>query len=126
YAFHRWTSTPAGRLSFDSFKLRLPVVGKTLRLVAVGRFARALGTLSKSGIQIIEALRVLRDTLGNEAMGQAIDQVRTGVTQGQPIAEPLRDSGRFPPMFIQVVSLGEKTGRLDQLLLRAADSFDKD
>lgn len=126
WGFRRWTATAEGRLTFDSWKLRVPILGKTLRLIAVGRFARALGTLSKSGIQIVEALVVLRDTLGNEAMGQAIDRVQAGVTQGQPIAEPLRESGQFPPMFIQVVSLGEKTGRLDQLLLRAADSFDKD
>jgi type II secretory pathway component PulF len=123
---HRWVNTPAGRLTFDGWKLRVPVLGPALRRIALARFARALGTLSKSGIQIVEALHVLRDTLGNEAMGQCVDAVRQGVTQGQAIAEPLRRSGHFPPVFIQVVALGERTGRLDELLLRAADAFDRE
>jgi type II secretory pathway component PulF len=126
WAFRRWVSKPAGRLAFDRFKLRVPVLGPTLRTIAVARFARALGTLSQSGIQILEALTVLRDTLGNEAMAQRVDEVRQAITQGQSIAEPLREAQIFPPLFIQVVALGERTGKLDEMLLRAADSYDKD
>lgn len=125
WGFRSWTAGAEGRFTFDALKLRVPLLGRTLRHIAVARFARALGTLTKSGIQIVEALGVLRDTLGNEAMGRTIDDVRAAVVQGRPIAEPLEQSEQFPPMFIQVVSLGERTGRLDQLLLHAADSFDK-
>ena len=124
--FRAWVGTPAGRLAFDRFKLRLPILGPTLLKIAVGRFARALGTLSRSGIEIIEALHVLRDTLGNEALGQAVDDVRAAITGGQPIATPLSQTGLFPPMFIQIVDLGERTGRLDELLLRSADAYDKE
>src|SRR5690606_4399991 len=80
----------------------------------------------RSGIQIVEALRVLRDTLGNEPLGQTVDDVQKRVTQGQPVAEALADTRQFPALFVQVVSLGAKTGRLDELLLRAADSLEKD
>jgi type II secretory pathway component PulF len=126
WTFTRWLATPGGRLKFDTLKLRTPLLGPTLRKIAVGRFARTLGTLSRCGIQILEALHVLRDTLGNEALARTIDEVRRAITQGQSIAEPLRQTGQFPPLFIQVIALGERTGRLDELLLRAADSYEKE
>ena len=124
--FRAWVGMPTGRLAFDRFKLRIPILGPTLLKVAVARFARALGTLSRSGIEIIEALQVLRDTLGNEALAQAVDEVRSAITEGQSIAAPLGQTGMFPPMFIQIVDLGERTGRLDELLLRCADAYDKE
>lgn len=124
--FARWVRQPAGRLAFDRFKLRLPVVGQAVRRVAVARFARTLGTLSRSGIQILEALRVMRDTLGNEALARQVDRVAAEITQGQSIAEPLRQTGQFPPLLIQVIALGEKTGRLDELLLKTADAYEKE
>jgi type II secretory pathway component PulF len=126
WGFRRWLASPDGRLKFDTFRLRLPVVGDALRRIAVARFARTLGTLSKSGIQILEALHVLRDTLGNEALARKIDHVATSITQGQSIAEPLRETGEFPPLLIQVIALGERTGRLDELLLRAAMTYEKE
>lgn len=126
WGLRHWLNTPAGRLTWDTWKLKVPLLGPTLRQVAVARFARALGTLSRSGIQIVEALRVLRNTLGNELLGQTVDDVQKRVTQGQPVAEALADTRQFPALFVQVVSLGEKTGRLDELLLRAADSLEKD
>ena len=126
WAFRLWVSRPAGRLAFDSFKLRIPVLGSAIRRIAVARFARTLGTLSKSGIQILEALHVLRDTLGNEALARKVDEVAGHITQGQSIAEPLRRTGEFPPLLIQVIAMGEKTGRLDELLLQTADAYEKD
>ena len=126
WGFRRWLATPDGRLAFDAFKLRIPVLGQTLRKAAVARFARTLGTLSRSGIEILESLRVLRDTLGNEALAREVDGVAAAITQGQPIAEPLGATGQFPAMFIQVTALGERTGRLDEMLLRAADAYDRE
>ena len=126
WAFRLWLAKPEGRLAFDSFKLRIPVLGTALRQIAVARFARTLGTLSKSGIQILDALRVLRDTLGNEALARKIDQAAAGITQGQSIAEPLAQTGEFPPLLIQVIAMGEQTGKLDQLLLQTADAYEKE
>ncbi|HET6426875.1 MAG TPA: type II secretion system F family protein [Phycisphaerae bacterium] len=124
--FRAWLRRPAGRLAFDRFKLRIPVLGTALRRVAVGRFARTLGTLSASGILILEALDVLRDTLGNEALAQKIDEVAAEIVQGQSIADPLRRTGQFPPLLIQVIAMGERTGRLDELLLQTAQSYEKE
>ncbi|MCJ7543093.1 MAG: type II secretion system F family protein [Phycisphaerae bacterium] len=125
-AFRWWVSRPSGRFAFDRFLLRIPVVGTALRRVAVARFARTLGTLSKSGIGILESLRVLRDTLGNEALARQIDTVAAGITQGRSIAEPLRQTGQFPPLLIQVIAMGERTGRLDEMLLQTAEAYERE
>ena len=126
WAFRAWLAGSHGRLSFDRFKLRIPVLGTAIRRIAVARFARTLGTLSKSGIQILDALRILRDTLGNESLAREIDQAAADIRQGGSIAEPLRQTGQFPPLLIQVIAMGEKTGRLDELLLQTADAYEKD
>jgi type II secretory pathway component PulF len=126
WLFRSWARRPAGRLALDGFKLRVPVLGTAIRRVAVARFARTLGTLSQSGIQILEALRVLRDTLGNEALARHVDEVAGRITQGQSIAEPLRRTGQFPALLTQVIALGEKTGKLDEMLLKTADVYEKE
>ncbi|MEX0887459.1 MAG: type II secretion system F family protein [Phycisphaeraceae bacterium] len=126
YWFRQWIATPDGRLAWDGFKLRVPILGETLRKIAVGRFARTLATLTGSGIQILEALHVLRDTLGNEAMARTVDDVRAAISQGESIAEPLRKTGQFPALFIQVIALGEQTGKMDELLLRAANAYERE
>ena len=126
YAFLRWKRTDKGRLKWDTFMLKLPVLGSVLRTIAVGRFARTLGALTKSGITILHALSVVRDTLGNELLGREIDEVASRVKMGQSLAEPLSESGCFPPLLVQIVSVGEQTGKLDELLLNAADTFDEE
>ena len=126
YGFIRWKNSIQGRLQWDTFKLKLPVLGSVLRTIAVGRFARTLGALTKSGITILHALSVVRDTLGNELLGGEIDEVASKVKMGQSLAEPLSESGRFPPLLVQIVSVGEQTGKLDELLLNAADTFDEE
>jgi type II secretory pathway component PulF len=123
--FRRWTKG-AGRLQWDAFKLKIPILGPVLRTIAVGRFARTLGALTKSGVTILEALAVVRDTLGNELLGREIDEVAEKVKRGEPVAKPLDESGYFPPLLVQIVSIGEQTGKLDELLLNAADTFDGD
>jgi type II secretory pathway component PulF len=124
YAFNRWKETQPGRVAWDGFKLKIPMVGKVLRTLAVGRFARTLGSLCKCGITILEGLSVVRDTLGNEVLGQQIDKVAAEVKGGRSVAEPLGQSGMFDKLLVQIVALGEQTGRLDELLLQAADTFD--
>lgn len=123
YYFQRWRKSQ-GRIKWDTFKLRVPFFGSVLRTIAVGRFARTLGALTKGGVTILEALGVVRDTLGNELLGGEIDTVADKVKRGEPVADPLRESGYFPPLLVQIVSIGEQTGRLDELLLNAADTFD--
>ncbi|HEX42405.1 MAG TPA: type II secretion system F family protein [Phycisphaerales bacterium] len=119
----RWTRRD-GQLSWDTFKLRIPIMGSVLRTIAVGRFARTLGSLTKGGVTILEALKVVRGTLGNELLGRAIDEVAEKVKRGESVAEPLGESGYFPPLLVQIVSIGEETGKLDEMLLNAAETFD--
>ncbi|MFH1716747.1 MAG: type II secretion system F family protein [Planctomycetota bacterium] len=123
YYFRRWTKT-VGRLKYDSFKLKVPVLGSVLRTISVGRFARTLGALTMGGVTILEAMGVVRDTLGNEFLGREIDSVAEQVKRGESLAAPLGQSGYFPPLLVQIVSVGEETGKLDELLLNAADTFD--
>jgi type II secretory pathway component PulF len=125
FYLRKWTKT-AGRLQYDTFKLRIPILGSVLRTISVGRFARTLGALTMGGVTILEALKVVRDTLGNELLGSEIDVVADKVKRGEPLAEPLEASGYFPPLLVQIVAVGEQTGKLDELLLNAADTFDAD
>ncbi len=125
YRLIKWTRT-TGRLQYDMFKLRIPILGSVLRTIAVGRFARTLGALTMGGVTILEALGVVRDTLGNELLGREIDTVAEKVKRGEPLADPLGESGYFPPLLVQIVAVGEQTGKLDELLLNAADTFDSE
>jgi len=120
-----WVSNAENRLWFDRFKLRIPLLGKLLRDVAVARFTRTLGTLTTAGLPILEGLRITRDTLGNAALADAVDAVQDQVSSGKPIADPLEESGLFPPLLVQVVNLGERSGKLEEMLLHSATAFDR-
>ena len=123
--FRTWIRRPANRMVVDIWLLRVPLLGTLLRDVAVARFTRTLGTLVSAGIPILSALRVVRDTLGNAAMMSAIDQVQERVTTGTSLADPLERSGFFPPLLVQIVAIGEKSGRLESMLMHAASAFDR-
>ena len=125
-ALWRWFKTPGGTLWLDTVKLKVPLIGPATRRVAVSRFARTLGTLSAAGVRITEALPIVRDTLGNEALAQHVDHAAHEIARGAGIAQELKASGQFPPMLIQVIAMGEKTGRLDELLMQTATSYDKE
>ena len=125
-ALWRWFRTPGGTLWLDTLKLKLPLIGPATRRVAVSRFARTLGTLSSAGVRITEALPIVRDTLGNELLARNIDHAAHEIARGAGIADELKASGQFPPMLIQVIAMGEKTGRLDELLMQTATSYDKE
>jgi type II secretory pathway component PulF len=120
-----WSRIPANRLLIDRTLLNTPVLGRLLRDIAVARFTRTLGTLTTSGMPILEALRITRNTLANQALMSAIDEVSDQVTSGKALADPLERSGLFPPLLVQVVNLGERSGRLETMLLHAANSFDR-
>jgi type IV pilus assembly protein PilC len=115
----------AFRYKTDQIALQLPIFGNIIKKVAVARFTRTLGTLVSAGIPILSALKIVRDTLGNAALTRAVDQVSDKVTTGQSLADPLERSGHFPPLLIQIVNIGERSGRLEQMLLHAAGSFDR-
>ena len=125
YAWNSWVAHEENRVRFDRFKLRIPILGRLNRDVAVARFTRTLGTLTTAGLPLLESLRITRDTLGNTAMMNAIDDVEHQVSEGKPLADPLERSGLFPPLLVQVVNLGERSGKLENMLLHAATAFDR-
>lgn len=123
-AVHKWYRTPEGRMAADRRLIRMPLIGRLLRDVAVARFTRTLGTLIAAGIPVVPALRITKGTLGNVAMEAVIDDVIEQVSAGKTIADPMEQSGYFPPMLVQIVNLGERSGRLEQLLGQAASAFE--
>lgn len=123
--FRKWKQNEQGLLRWDSFVLRFPVLGGVIRSISVGRFARTLGALTKGGIGILESLAVVRDTLNNEKLGRSIDGVAEKVRAGDSLAQSLNEAGLFPSLLVQIVSVGEHTGKLDEMLLSAADTFDE-
>ncbi|MGE3107596.1 MAG: type II secretion system F family protein [Phycisphaerales bacterium] len=117
-------AAPGPRLSIDRFLLKVPVLGRLLRDVAVARFTRTLGTLVSAGIPALSALRLTKNTLGNVAMEREIDYVCDEVSHGKTIADPMERSGYFPPLLVQIVGVGERSGRLPQMLNQAASAFE--
>jgi len=116
--------TRGGRFVIDSFKLRMPLFGNLNRKTAISRFARTLGTLVTSGVPILQALNITRETAGNSSIAQAISQVHDSVKEGESIVQPLEASRVFPPMVISMVDVGEETGKLPEMLLKIADVYD--
>jgi type II secretory pathway component PulF len=124
-AWKSWIANPENRFKFDLAKLHIPLLGKLLRDVAVARFTRTLGTLTSAGLPILDGLKITRDTLGNTALATAVDAVQEQVSSGKPLADPLEKSGLFPPLLVQVVNLGERSGKLEEMLLHSASAFDR-
>ncbi|MFH1097715.1 MAG: type II secretion system F family protein [Candidatus Desantisbacteria bacterium] len=120
------TKTEKGRLLFDSLLLKIPVFGSLFRKIAVTRFARTLGTLVRSGVSILEALEIVAKTSGNKIVELAVMGARSSIREGERITDPLRECGVFPPMVIQMVSVGEETGALDTMLMKIADYYDRE
>lgn len=121
-----YVRTPAGRLRWDQIKLRIVLLGDLTRKVAVARFARTLGTLLRSGVPMLQALDIVREVSGNLVLAQAIDEVKVAVRGGSGVAAPLNHSGVFPPLALQMISVGEETGKLDEMLVQVAEYFDKE
>jgi type IV pilus assembly protein PilC len=116
--------TRRGRLLIDNLKLRLPLFGNLNRKTAISRFARTLGTLVTSGVPILQALNITRETAGNAAIARAIGHVHDSVKEGESIVQPLEASKMFPPMVVSMVDVGEETGKLPEMLLKIADVYD--
>lgn len=115
---------PAGRRALDAFTLKSPVFGDLARKSAIARFTRTLGTLVTSGVPILQALNITRDTAGNMVVSQAIEKVHDSVKEGESIVAPLEESGVFPPMVISMIEVGEETGQLPEMLAKIADTYE--
>ena len=118
--------TKIGRRIFDKLKLKVPILGPVISKVAISRFSRTLGTLVSSGVPILQALTIVKETAGNVIVGNAVAAVHESVKEGETITAPLEASNVFPPMVISMVDVGEQTGALPEMLMKIADNYDEE
>ena len=118
--------TKLGRYFWDKLKLKMPVMGPVISRVAIARFTRTLGTLVSSGVPILQALMIVKETAGNVIISNAIAGVHESVKEGETITAPLESSGVFPPMVVSMVDVGEQTGALPEMLLKISDNYDEE
>ena len=126
YAFRRWKSTDAGRLTFDRLKLRMPIFGTLFHKAALSRFSRTLSVLNRSGVPILQALDIVADTVNNAVIAHAVKDVQDSVKEGESLATPLGRHDIFPAMVVQMIAVGEETGALDTMLEKIADFYDEE
>jgi type IV pilus assembly protein PilC len=126
FLFRRYYATDAGALVVDRIILKLPILGDVQRKAAVARFTRTLGTLVASGVSILDGLEITARTAGNRVIQDAVMGSRASIAGGATISGPLKDSGAFPPMVVQMINVGEQTGGLDEMLSKIADFYDEE
>ncbi len=126
WGVRKYVRTPAGRRRWDGLKLRLPVFGVLFQKVALSRFARVFSGLQKSGMPVVATLEIVADTVDNTVITEVIQNMSESLRQGKNLREPMEASGRFPPLVIQMVAVGEETGDLDTMLNKVADYYDMD
>jgi general secretion pathway protein F len=124
-AFRAAVRTERGRAAWDRFKLRVPVIGRLIRMLAISRFARTLSTLLSGGLPITRALQTASEVTGNTVLAEAIDAARTSITEGASVAAPLRASGHFPPMVTHMIEVGEQSGELESMLAKVSDTYEE-
>lgn len=120
----QYGKSESGRKNLDRLKLRLPIFGPLFLKVGVARFTRTLGTLIRSGVNILAALDIVAKTAGNLVIEEAVRKTRASIQSGESIAQPLRDSGVFPPMVVRMIDVGERTGALESMLDKVADFYE--
>jgi len=124
--FRKYIRTEKGREWWDGVKLRAPIFGPVVRMVAVARFSRTLSTLLSSGVAVLSALDIVRAIVNNVILGKAIEEAKIAVREGDSLAGPLERSGQFPPMMTHMIAIGEKTGQLEGMLKNVADAYDQE
>jgi type IV pilus assembly protein PilC len=125
-AFKAFGKSAAGAMSIDRLKLKLPLFGDLLKKTAIARFTRTLGTLVSSGVPILQALTITRETSGSVVISDAINRVHESVKEGEPMVIPLEASGLFPPLVISMIQVGEETGQLPDMLTKVADVYEEE
>jgi general secretion pathway protein F len=124
YFFRRWVRTPAGRLKWHGIVLRIPVVGKLVRMIAIARFSRTLATLLGAGVALLGAMDIVKNVLGNAVLEKVVADAIGSIKEGQSIADPLKRSGQFPPIVTHMITIGEKSGQLEEMLENVSSAYD--
>lgn len=125
YAFLQWKSTPEGKDAWDRWVLKVPVVGSLVRMIAIARFARTLGTLLNSGVPLLTALDIVKNILGNTRLVEVVEDARVNIREGESIAQPLKRSGEFPPLVTHMIAIGERSGQLEEMLDNVAVAYNQ-
>jgi len=125
YWFRRWKATDEGRKKWDLFVLEVPLFGPLLTMVAVSRFARTLATLLASGVPVLTAMEITKNVLGNTELMRVVEDAAASVREGEGIAKPLKQAGRFPPIVTHMIAVGERSGQLEEMLMHVADAYDQ-
>ena len=123
--FVYWKRTPDGEEQWDRFVLKIPVLGSLIRMIAVARFSRTLGTLLASGVPLLTAMDIVKNILGNSRLVDVVEDARHEIREGEGLAEPLKRSGEFPPLVTHMISVGEQSGQLEEMLENVAISYDQ-
>jgi general secretion pathway protein F len=124
YGFARWLGTEKGRATWDSRLLKTPIVGKLALMIATARFTRTLATLLSSGVSLLTALDIARNVLGNTELMRVVEDARASIREGESISAPLKRSGKFPPIVIHMIAIGERSGELEAMLHHVANAYD--
>jgi general secretion pathway protein F len=124
YYFKRFRESEEGRMKWDRWLLRIPLVGAVTRKVEVARFSRSLGTLLHGGVPLLQAMTIVRDILGNQSIAAAIEPIRNGIKKGEGISQPMKQSGVFPPLAMHLIEVGEESGKLDSMLIQVGEVYD--
>ncbi len=124
YGFVRWKRTPAGKERWHRMVLQMPVFGRLVRIIAIGRFARTLSTLLKSGVPLLASMDIVKNVVGNVRLAAVIEQARDAIREGESIAAPLKRSGEFPPLVHHMVAIGERSGALEEMLANVASAYE--
>lgn len=124
--FRRWKRTPKGKARWDRLMLRIWIVGSLVRMIAISRFARTLGTMLAAGVPLLRTLEIVRAILGNKVLEDVVEKAREAIREGDSIAEPLSKSGQFPPVVTRMIAVGERSGELESMLQTVADSYEKE
>ncbi|MBN2297411.1 MAG: type II secretion system inner membrane protein GspF [Deltaproteobacteria bacterium] len=126
YFMMKWKKTEKGAMKYDRIRMRMPVYGSIYKKISVARFARTLGTLLSSGVPIIDSMRIVKTVVLNKVMEACIEESISEVMDGSSIAAPLRKSGVFPPIITHMIATGEKSGTLEEMLIKAAQAYEED
>jgi len=124
YAAKRYRDSEEGRMKWDMKMLEIPLLGGVLRKVEVARFSRTLGMLLRGGAPLLQSMTIVREIIGNQSIAKMIEPIRSGIKKGEGIAQPMRQSGVFPPLAMHLIEVGEESGRLDDMLIQVADTYD--
>jgi general secretion pathway protein F len=123
-ALKRYIRKDKGRYLYDSFRLKLPVIGSLVRKTCMVRFSRTLGTLVAGGVPLLQALEIVRDVVGNAVIGKTLDEARENIARGETISDPLKNSHQFPPIVTHMIAVGEASGNLEEMLFSVADAYE--